>query len=292
VPDECENLEPDEELSYARLLTYSSFSMRLCEALARASCTAFYNIAMLNLLVEIVTTKELSGYYDGEILALFIVSRFLWVYISLRRAQRVIVLDWFDRGEYVTNVGCFGRFHLLGSATIVEMFLLPRMVRDAVSLLHPDKTTQPFVAFGGKLYGPRAFILGFPNKDMYTTQSLNGILSQVPVLMADVALTCGLCWTLSARIGLFYFSVPADRERWLWCRLMTWLVLVFTVLNFVLKLMLLYRYTGARKRYRTWLKQQLQDIAQPDAILRALKREWRTYYGELDQVLASGPLSP
>jgi len=292
VPDECENLEPDEEFSYARLLTYSSFSMRLCEALARASCTAFYNIAMLNLLVEIVTTKELSGYYDGEILALFIVSRFLWVYISLRRAQRVIVLDWFDRGEYVTNVGCFGRFGLLGSATIVEMFLLPRMVRDAVSLLHPDKTTQPFMAFGGKLYGPRAFILGFPNKEMYTTQSLNGILSQVPVLMADVALTCGLCWTLSARIGLFYFSVPADRERWLWCRLMTWLVLVFTVLNFVLKLMLLYRYTGARKRYRTWLKQQLQDIGQPDAILRALKREWRTYYGELDQVLASGPLSP
>lgn len=47
-----------EEFSYARLLTYSSFSMRLCEALARASCTAFYNIAMLNLLVEIVTTKE------------------------------------------------------------------------------------------------------------------------------------------------------------------------------------------------------------------------------------------
>ena len=39
-------------------MTYSSFSMRLCEALARASCTAFYNIAMLNLLVEIVTTKE------------------------------------------------------------------------------------------------------------------------------------------------------------------------------------------------------------------------------------------
>ena len=62
-------------------------------------------------------------------------------------------------------MGCFGRFGLLGSATIVEMFLLPRMVRDAVSLLHPDKTTQPFMAFGGKLYGPRAFILGFPNKD-------------------------------------------------------------------------------------------------------------------------------
>ena len=62
VPDECENLEPDEEFFYGRLLTYSSFSMRLCEALARASCTAFYNIAMLNLLLEIVTTKEATGY--------------------------------------------------------------------------------------------------------------------------------------------------------------------------------------------------------------------------------------
>ena len=72
-------------------------------------------------------------------------------------------------------------------------------------------------------------------EDMYTTQSLNGILSQVPVLMADVALTFGLCWTLRARIGLFYFSVPENRERWLWCRLMTWLVLVLTVLNFFLK---------------------------------------------------------
>lgn len=29
--------------------------------------------------------------------------------------------------------------------------------------------------------------------------------------------------------------MPADRERWLWCRLMTWLVLVLTLLNFVLK---------------------------------------------------------
>lgn len=58
VPDECENLESEEEFMYARLLTSSSFSMRLCEALARASCTAFYNIAMLNLLVEIVTTEE------------------------------------------------------------------------------------------------------------------------------------------------------------------------------------------------------------------------------------------
>ena len=58
VPDECENLESEEDYMYARLLTYSSFSMRLCEALARASCTAFYNIAMLNLLVEIVTTEE------------------------------------------------------------------------------------------------------------------------------------------------------------------------------------------------------------------------------------------
>lgn len=65
----------------------------------------------------------------------------------------------------VTNVGYFDRFLLLGSATIVEMFLMPRMVRDAVSLLHPDKTTQPFMAFGGKLYGPRAFVLGFPNKE-------------------------------------------------------------------------------------------------------------------------------
>ena len=69
----------------------------------------------------------------------------------------------------VTNVGCFGRFFLLYSASIVEMFLLPRMVRDAISLLHPDKTTQPFMAFGGKLYGPRAFILGFPNKDVVTS---------------------------------------------------------------------------------------------------------------------------
>ena len=48
----------EEEFMYARLLTSSSFAMRLCEALARASCTAFYNIAMLNLLVEIVTTEE------------------------------------------------------------------------------------------------------------------------------------------------------------------------------------------------------------------------------------------
>lgn len=127
---------------------------------------------------------------------------------------------------------------------------------------------------------------------MYLTQSLNGILSQVPVLLADVALTFGLCWTLRARIGLFYFSMPADRERWLWCRLMTWLVLVLTVVNFVLKLALLYRYTGARKRYRLWLKEKLQDFSQSDHILRALKREWRTYYGEWEQVLASGPLSP
>ncbi len=72
----------------------------------------------------------------------------------------------------VTNVGCFGRFFLLYSASIVEMFLLPRMVRDAISLLHPDKTTQPFIAFGGKLYGPRAFILGFPNKDVVTVSEI------------------------------------------------------------------------------------------------------------------------
>ena len=57
-------------------------------------------------------------------------------------------------------------------------------------------------------------------EEMYTTQSLNGILSQVPVLMADVALTCGLCWTLSARIGLFYFSVPADRDWLVVCNMM------------------------------------------------------------------------
>ena len=36
-------------------------------------------------------------------------------------------------------------------------------------------------------------------KDMYTTQSLHGILSQVPVLLADVALTLGLVWTLETR---------------------------------------------------------------------------------------------
>lgn len=75
---------------------------------------------------------------------------------------------WNSLSSKVTNVGCFGRFFLLYSAGIVEMFLLPRMVRDAISLLHPDKTTQPFIAFGGKLYGPRAFILGFPNKDVST----------------------------------------------------------------------------------------------------------------------------
>ncbi|CAK9071898.1 unnamed protein product [Durusdinium trenchii] len=297
VPDEarrldCNEDDDEDEVFYGRLLTYSSFAMRLCEALARASCTAFYNIAMFNLLVEIVTTKELSGLFDCHILSLFLISRFLWLYISLRRAQRAIVLDWFDKGEYVTNVGCFGRFGLLFSSTIVEMFTLPRMVRDAVSLLHPDKQCQPFVAFGGKLYGPRAFILGFPNKDMYTTQSLHGILSQVPVLLADVALTLGLVWTLETRIGLFYFYVPADRERWLWCRLMTWLVLVLTVLNFVLKAILLYHYIGARQRYRSWLKVKLQDVGQPDPIMRALKREWRTYFGELAHVLASGPLSP
>ncbi|CAK9035248.1 2-mannosyltransferase-like 4 [Durusdinium trenchii] len=229
VPDEarrldCNEDDDEDEVFYGRLLTYS---------------TAFYNIAMFNLLVEIVTTKELSGLFDCHILSLFLISRFLWLYISLRRAQRAIVLDWFDKGEYVTNVGCFGRFGLLFSSTIVEMFTLPRM-------------------------------------DMYTTQSLHGILSQVPVLLADVALTLGLVWTLETR-ALH--------------QLMTWLVLVLTVLNFVLKAILLYHYIGARQRYRSWLKVKLQDVGQPDPIMRALKREWRTYFGELAHVLASGPLT-
>ena len=93
-----------------------------------------------------------------------------WYWMMFLSKPQAFCREWCYPGRtwhrsQVTNVGCFGRFGLLGSATIVEMFLLPRMVRDAVSLLHPDKTTQPFMAFGGKLYGPRAFILGFPNKD-------------------------------------------------------------------------------------------------------------------------------
>ncbi|CAJ1334771.1 unnamed protein product [Effrenium voratum] len=301
LEEEAQTYEPlgEDEWMYGRLLTYSTFAMKLCEALARASCTAFYNIAMLNLLVEINLAEELSGAYDRHILGLFIVSRFIWVYISLRRAQRAIVVDWLDKGEYITNVGCYSRFGLLFSTTIVEMFLMPRMIRDAVSLLHPDKRCHPFAAFGGKLYGPRAFILGFSSKDMYTTQSLHGILSQLPVLLADLALTAGLCWTLRERIGLFWFMGRGaynysddHRERWLWCRLMTWLVLVLTVLNFFLKVAILVRYTRARRRYRTWLKEKVQDASLPDVCRRALKKEWRVYYGELAQVLVSGPLSP
>ncbi|CAE7506555.1 unnamed protein product [Symbiodinium natans] len=266
--------------------------MKLCEVLARSSCTAFYNIAMLNLLSEIVSTKALASSFDTYILGLFIISRCLWVYIAHRRAQRALILDWHDKGEYVTNVGFFARLDLMISLTVVEMFLIPRMVRDVVSLLHPDKRCHPFAAFGGKLYGPRSFILGFPNKDMYTTESLHGIVSQVPILIADVVLIASLCWTLSAKIGLFYFSIPEDRERWLWCRCMTWLVLVLTVVNFVLKVVLFRRYLKARGRYRAWLKVKLNDPTQPDACRRALRKAWRVYFGELSQILVQEPLSP
>eukprot|EP00439_Symbiodinium_sp_Y106_P079710 s470_g18.t1 len=282
----------DEDWMYGRLVTTSSFSMKLCEVLARSSCTAFYNIAMLNLLSEIVSTKELASRFDSYILSLFLISRCLWVYIAHRRAQRALILDWHDKGEYVTNVGFFGRLDLMFSITLVEMFLIPRIVRDIVSLLHPDKRCHPFAAFGGKLYGPRSFILGFPTKDMYITESLHGIVSQVPVLVADVIITVSLCWTLSAKIGLFYFSIPEDRERWLWCRCMTWLVLVLTVVNFVLKVILFRRYLWARRRYRAWLKVKLNDPSQPDACRRALRKEWRAYFGELSQTLVHEPLSP
>lgn len=47
--------------------------------------------------------QELSGLFDCHILSLFLISRFLWLYISLRRAQRAIVLDWFDKGEYASR---------------------------------------------------------------------------------------------------------------------------------------------------------------------------------------------
>jgi len=282
----------DEDWMYGRLVTTSSFSMKLCEVLARSSCTAFYNIAMLNLLSEIVSTKELASRFDSYILSLFLISRCLWVYIAHRRAQRALILDWHDKGEYVTNVGFFGRLDLMFSITLVKMFLIPRIVRDIVSLLHPDKRCHPFAAFGGKLYGPRSFILGFPTKDMYITESLHGIVSQVPVLVADVIITVSLCWTLSAKIGLFYFSIPEDRERWLWCRCMTWLVLVLTVVNFVLKVILFRRYLWARRRYRAWLKVKLNDPSQPDACRRALRKEWRAYFGELSQTLVHEPLSP
>jgi len=284
--------ETDEEWMYGRLVTTSSFAMKLCEVLARSSCNAFYNIAMLNLLTEIISTEELASELDSYILGLFIVSRFLWVYIAHRRAQRTLTLDWFDKGEYVTNEGFFGRLDLLFSLTIVEAFLIPRIVRDIVSLLHPDKRCHPFTAFGGKLYGPRAYILGFPTKDMYITESMHGILSQVPVLIADVAVIASLCWTLRAKIGLFCFSIPEDRERWLWCRCMTWLVLLLTITNFALKAWILRRYIAARYRYRSWLKAKLNDSSQPDACRRAQKKEWRVFFGELSQILVSGPLSP
>ena len=56
-------------------------------------------------------------------------------------------------------------------------------------------------------------------------------------------------------------------------------------------MVLLYHYVGSRWRYRIWLKAKLQEEP-PEVMARALRREWRTYYGELAQVLDDTPLSP
>eukprot|EP00931_Biecheleriopsis_adriatica_P018028 TRINITY_DN12730_c0_g1_i1.p1 TRINITY_DN12730_c0_g1~~TRINITY_DN12730_c0_g1_i1.p1 ORF type:complete len:842 (-),score=143.55 TRINITY_DN12730_c0_g1_i1:133-2658(-) len=281
--DGSEELVAHQDWLYGRVLTTSTFVMELCSTLLRASCTVFYNISMFNLLVMIVTSKDLAGRFDRALLGLFLVSRLMWVFNAMRRAQKLIVMDWRDRGEYVMNVDIMGRLMLLLSVTVVEMFTISRIVREAVLLMHPDKRAHPLATFGGKRHGPRTFLIGFASKDMYVTESLHGILPQIPLLLADLALTASLCWTLRAKIGL----VGSLKEDRLWTRLMCGLVIILTAALLLLKVHMLIVYFIARYRYRPWLKKQLEDESLPQPTRRELQMEWRAYFSNSTHVLPS-----
>jgi len=263
---------------YARLVTVSSFTKELMMSLVKASLNSMYAVGMLNLCFYLLSQDDLEFAISIWVFGLFALTRIAWFLFALWQSQQTIVVDWKEVGDFVTDVGLVGRIMLFVSNLIIHMFVLPKQVREAVTLFHPEKSFQPYCAFGGRNFGPRVFAIGFATKDMYHTESYHGALPQVPLLLADSITMLALAWTLALEFGV-RGDLPTRANKIDYCERFNIIALITTslALSFT-RACMLHKYIRARYRYREWLEARMVSNNVHEAELNALRKHWFTHF--------------
>lgn len=268
---------------YGRLITLSSFVQELSFSLVKGSLNSMYAVGMLNLCAFLFrkASEEEDKIVGSVFLVVFLFTRVLWLVSALWQTQSSIVIDWKEVGDFVTDLGATSRMEMFISTMVVHMFAMPKQIREAVSLFHPEKGYQPYSAFGGRNFGPRAFAIGFATKDMFETETYHGALSQVPLVFADCVICVGLCRAFAlefhpGRMEALGFDPEARARRSY--RIVNVVMLILTCLTCqAMRISSLYRYFAARYRYRAWLMARMNSEV-TESELNALRKQWRIHF--------------
>jgi len=279
--------EPDgSKWKFASLITWSSFSVELAITLFEVLSTTMYTMGMWNFLVVSWARagRRIAWTPESILLLLFILSRASWVIIAAHQALKVIAIDWTNVGDFVTSVGAYERLYLTMCTTILEMFVMPKVVKEAVSLFHPEKNVQPFCAFGGKIYGPRAYALGFATREMQIVANYRGIRTFTPVLLGDILYLLFLCWLIFGQIcatmgwkrtklnfGLHEFESKFQFS-------LAVVLVIAAALSILVRLRIVKKYVYAFRRYKEWIQERLKSSRISESEKTSLHKEWQTYF--------------
>eukprot|EP00928_Gymnodinium_smaydae_P010929 TRINITY_DN14115_c0_g4_i1.p1 TRINITY_DN14115_c0_g4~~TRINITY_DN14115_c0_g4_i1.p1 ORF type:complete len:864 (+),score=144.14 TRINITY_DN14115_c0_g4_i1:83-2674(+) len=265
---------------YARVITVSSFVQELTFSLLRASLNMMYNIGMINLCVYLMEKDAADRIVSYVVFVIFVSTRIIWIGVGLWQSQQSIAIDWKEVGDFVTVVGLVPRMELFISNTVIHLFIIPKQVREAVALFHPEKNFQPYCSFGGKCFGPRAFVIGFATKDMFETESNHGALAQAPLLIADLIITLFLVWELTlelTRDDIRGYSSAMRKPSWSsYERSNISVLIVLSLIHCSMRYYSLRLYLRARRRYKKWLDKRWGD--ETDAEIHALRKQWLTHF--------------
>merc|ERR1711953_428480 len=176
-------------------------------------------------------------------------------------------------------MGMVDRMEMLAHFTILNMCVIPKQVRDAVSLFHPEKSCMPYCAFGGKMHGPRAFALGYATKDMYLTESLHCAMPQIPLVVADCCIILGLGFAWASLYTEYFFENGQTKVyKNLSERLQCTLLFITSLMCYIIRIQNIIRYRKSKAKFRKWLKARLIDRGLLLEERQALMKLWSLYF--------------